>query len=136
MGIQQYEVHLVRQADGIRTVARVRDFSIVLGAHRGDASAGFNAVETLLSAAGACLTSSLNMVAELSGVRLLDLEVDVSATRQDKPPTLTEIRYAIRVRTEADEQRLARLLSLAERNSTVVSTLRLSIPVSGEISKI
>ena len=75
------------------------------------------------------------MVAELSRVRLIDLEVDISAVGQDKPPTLTEIRYAIRVRAEVDEEKLARLLSLAERNSMVVSTPRLAIPVSGEISK-
>lgn len=40
MGTQQYQVRLVRQPDGIRTAATVRAFSIVLGAHRGDASAG------------------------------------------------------------------------------------------------
>jgi len=136
MGTQQYQVHLVRQADGIRTAATVRDFSIVLGAHRGDASAGFNAVETLLSAVGACLTSSLTMVAELSRVQLIDMEVDVSGSRQDKPPTLTEIRYAIRVRADVSEEKLGKLLSLAERNSTVVSTLRMAIPISGGISKI
>jgi len=136
VGTQQYQVHLVRQPDGIRTAVTVRDFSIVLGAHRGDASAGFNAVETLLSAVGACLTSSLNMVAELSRVQLIEMEVDVSGVRQDKPPTLTEIRYAVRVRAEVAEEKLAKLLSLAERNSTVASTLRLAIPVLGEISKI
>ncbi len=136
MGTQQYQVHLARQPDGIRTTATVRDFSLVLGAHRGDASAGFNAVETLLSAVGACLTSSLAMVAEMSRVPLTDMEIDVSGTRQDKPPTLTAIHFAIRVRAEADEEKLVRLLGLAERNSTVVSTLRTAIPVSGGISKI
>ena len=136
MGTQHYQVHLARQPDGIRTAATVRDFSMVLGAHRGDASAGFNAVETLLSAVGACLTSSLSMVAELSRVRLSDVEVDVFGMRQDKPPTLTEIRFEMRIRTDVDEEKLRRLLGLAERNSTVVSTLRLAIPVSGQISKI
>lgn len=86
MSTQQYQVHLARQPDGIRTAAAVRDFTMVLGAHRGDASAGFNAVETLLSAVGACLTSSLTMVAETSRVSLSDVDVDVFAVRQDKPP--------------------------------------------------
>jgi len=136
VGTQQYQVHLVRQPDGIRTAAMVRDFSLLLGAHRGDASAGFNAVETVLSAVGACLTSSLTMVAELSRVQLTELEVDVIGARQDKPPTLTEIHYVIRVCAEVDDEKLVRLLNLAERNSTVVSTLRLAIPVSGGISRI
>lgn len=52
------------------------------------------------------------------------------------PPTLTEIRFEMRVRADVDEEKLRRLLGLAERNSTVVSTLRLAIPVSGQISKI
>ena len=136
MSLQHYQVHLARQPDGIRTAATVRDFSMLLGAHRGDAVAGFNAVETLLSAVGSCVTSSLTMVAELSRVRLCEVVVDVSGVRQDKPPTLTEIRFEMRVQTDVDEEKLHRLLSLAERNSTVISTLRLAIPVSGQISKI
>ena len=76
------------------------------------------------------------MVAELSRVELLGVEVDVSGARQDKPPTLTEIRYAIQVRAEVDREKLGKLLSLAERNSNVVSTLRLAIPISGGITKI
>lgn len=64
------------------------------------------------------------------------VEVDVFGVRQDKPPTLTEIRFEMRIRTDVDEEKLRRLLGLAERNSTVVSTLRLAIPLSGQISKI
>jgi len=133
MGTQEYQVHLSRQADGMRTVSTVRDFSLTLGSHRGDSAAGFNAVETLLSAVGACLTTSLGMVAEMSRVKLGEIEVDVSGVRQDKPPTLTQVHYVVAVRGEASDERLARLLALAERNSTVVSTLRLAIPVTGEI---
>lgn len=135
MGTQEYRVSLVRQADGVRTTATVRDFSLTLGAHRGDAAAGFNAVETLLASVGACLTSSLGMVAELSHVELSGVEVEVTGVRQDKPPRLTELRYDIAVRSETDDAKLARLLALAERNSTVVSTLRLAIPVSGGIRR-
>jgi uncharacterized OsmC-like protein len=76
------------------------------------------------------------MVAELSRVELTEVEIDVSGARQDKPPRLTEVHFEIGVRAEADEAKLGRLLGLAERNSTVVSTLRMAIPVSGGIRKI
>ncbi len=133
MGTQEYHVHLTRQVDAVRTVSTVRDFSLTMGSRRGDPAAGFNAVETLLSAVGACLTTSLGMVAEMSRVVLCEIEVDVAGTRQDKPPALTDVRFVVAVRTSASDEKLLRLLSLAERNSTVVSTLRLAIPVTGEI---
>ncbi len=133
MGTPEYHVHLSRQFDAVRAVSTVRDFSLTLGVHRGDSAAGFNAVETLLSAVGACVTTSLGMVAEMSRVQLSEVEVDVAGTRQDRPPILTAVRFVVAVRTDASDEKLLRLLSLAERNSTVVSTLRLAIPVTGKI---
>ncbi|HUZ17220.1 MAG TPA: OsmC family protein [Spirochaetia bacterium] len=132
MGTQSYVVDLERAEDGLRVRATVRDFSLELGAHRGDGAAGFNAVETLLSAVGACFSTSFAMVADLSRVSIEKLRVDVSATRQDKPPTLTQIRYTAFVKTDADDGKVDRLLALAERNSTVISTLRGAVSVSGE----
>jgi hypothetical protein len=40
------------------------------------------------------------MVAELSRVRLSDVEADVFGARQDKPLTLIEIRFEMRIRTD------------------------------------
>lgn len=132
MGTQDYRVHLERAVDGLHVHSTVRDFTIELGARRGDPAVGFNAVETLLSAVGTCFATSFGMVAELSHVQIQRLEIEVSALRQDKPPLITEIRYAALIETNADDAKVGRLVTLAERNSTVIGTLREAIPLSGE----
>ncbi|HUX14714.1 MAG TPA: OsmC family protein [Spirochaetia bacterium] len=132
MGAQTYEVRIERSADGLHVRSAARDFTLELGAHRGDPAAGFNAVETLLSAVGACFSTSFGMVAELSQVPIDGLQMKIVAERQDKPPTVTAIRYIAFIKTDADDGKIDRLVALAERNSTVISTLRGAIPVSGE----
>lgn len=132
MAKQHYSIQAARTADTKHLRARVREFELELGAHRGDPTAGFNPVETLLAAVAACLTTSLGMVAELSRIQLEAVEVSVEASRQDKPPVLTEIHYKLSLKSSADDQRLTRLVELAEKNSTVLSTLRQAITISGQ----
>ena len=124
MATQHYTIEAKRSADKQHLTTRVREFELELGAHRGDLSAGFNPVETLLSALAACLTTSLGMVAELSHIDLEDVKLNITATRQDKPPVITGIHYTLNLKSSADEQRLLRLIELAEKNSTVLNTLR------------
>jgi putative redox protein len=120
---------------GQHVVAAAREFSLTLGARRSDATAGFNPVETLLSAVGACLLTALQMVAELSQIRLNAMGIRVTGTRQDKPPQLVAVTYQLGVQTDVSEERLARLVQMAERNSTVFQTLALAIPVSGTVAR-
>jgi len=130
--MQNYEV-TVRRQSGQHVVAAAREFSLTLGAKRGDGTAGFNPVETLLSAVGACLLTALQMVAELSQIPLEGMVVQLNGTRQDKPPQLVAVTYQLTVQTVVPEERLMRLVQMAERNSTVFQTLSLAIPVSGTV---
>ena len=54
-------------------------------------SVGFNPEETLLSAAGACMTSSLGLVAKNSGVEIGGARIHAVGTRQDDPPRLITV---------------------------------------------
>lgn len=128
--MQNYRVH-VERADSYHARAMVREFELRLGARRADPTAGFNPVETLLAALGDCLLTALDFVAELSKIPVTGAWIELEATRQDKPPTLTRIRYTLHLTSEAPKERLARLAGLAERNSTVFQTLNQTLPVEG-----
>jgi uncharacterized OsmC-like protein len=128
--VQTYHVK-VERTDPQHARASVRDFTLELGARRADTEAGFNPVETLLSAAGACLLTGLQFVAQTSQIPLEGAWVELEATRQDKPPTLTQIRYRLHLKSPAPPERLERLLELAERNSTVLQTLAQAVRLEG-----
>ena len=133
--MQTYEVQMRRES-AQQVIARTRDLSLTLGAKRGDPGAGFNPVETLLSALGACLLTALQMVAELSRVPVTGMAIHLTGVRQDQPPQLVSVTYQLTIHTDAAEERLRRLVATAQRNSTVYQTLALAIPVSGTVVRI
>lgn len=128
--MQSYRVR-VERTDSLHARASVRDFELRLGARRADPEAGFNPVETLLSALGDCLLTALDFVAERSQIALTEAWIELEANRQDKPPSLTGIRYTLHLTSDAPSERIERLVSLAERNSTVFQTLTRALPVEG-----
>lgn len=128
--MQTYQVR-VERIDSQHARAFVRSYALELGARRADTEAGFNPVETLLAAAGACLLTSLQFVAETSRIPLDGAWVELEATRQDKPPTLTQIRYNLHLQSPAPQERLQQLVALAQRNSTVLQTLAQAVELEG-----
>ena len=132
MEYQEYTVDLTRNPDGRTTVAATRTFSIELGSKSGDPSAGFNPAETLLAAAGGCITSSMGLVADNSGLRVDGLRVNVIGVRQAKPPKLVSIRYKLTIDSPESDARINSVFRIAERNSTVLSTLKTAVQVTGE----
>ena len=128
---QTYRVQLERAVDSPRSTVRVRDFHLEIGTTSGDPNAGFNPAETLLSAVGGCITSSFLLVAKNSDVPVGALSVEVSGIRQSMPPQLVSINFVLSIQSPAEDEKIDRIISIAERNSTVISTLRKAIPVIG-----
>ncbi len=128
--MQTYGVRLER-TDPRRARATVRAFALDLGASRADPEAGFNPVETLLAAAGACLLTGLQFMAQTSQIPLEGAWVELEAIQQDKPPVLTQIRYRLFLKSSAPPERLEWLVELAERNSTVLQTLARAVSLEG-----
>lgn len=133
--LETYAVR-VERTDALSVQARVRGFSLELGARRADPDAGFNPVETLLAALGDCLLTALAFVADLSRVSVERASLELRAERQDKPPLLTAISYEWQVRTDLPDVRLERILALAERNSTVFQTVSRAVPITGGFQRI
>ncbi|MEX2444237.1 MAG: OsmC family protein [Alkalispirochaeta sp.] len=129
MSNQDFSISLQRLPEADRSIARVRDFSLTIGSKAGDLSVGFNPVETLLAAAGACITTSLGLVAKNSDVTLDDVSVTATATRQADPPRVIAIHLTVHVASPADDQKIDRIFSIASKSSTVISTLREAMTV-------
>ncbi len=116
--------------------ATVRNFQMELGGKRADLTAGFNPVETLLSAVGTCFLTALAFVAELSHVTLGSTSMTVEATRQDRPPILVGIQFHLQVEADLEDARLDRIVELAKKNSTVFQTVSLAVPIQGNWVKV
>lgn len=118
MATQNYYVDLQRADDANTVNASVRKFTLTVGSKARDMSVGLNPVETLLSAAGACMTSSLGLVAKNSNVEINGVRMHAVGTRQDDPP--------------ASDDKLESIVRVASKATTVVSTLPEALDVSIE----
>jgi len=63
-------------------------------------------------------------------------EIEVTATREEKPPRIVEINYLLKVKTTEDEKKLALLQKNLEQFGTIFNTLKLACPINGKIIKI
>jgi uncharacterized OsmC-like protein len=118
-----FTVAVARAPDGATVSARVREFELAIGSRAGDFSVGFNPLETVLSAAGACITSALGLVAANSGVAIDDVRVTVTGTREAEPPRIATIHLDLAIASPETTEKLETIVRIARRTSTVVSTL-------------
>lgn len=81
---------------------------------------------------GACLLTAISFVAEASHIPLAGARIELEATRQDRPPILTQIRYMMHLKSDAPPEQLDHLVDLAKRNSTVFQTISLAVSVKGD----
>jgi uncharacterized OsmC-like protein len=126
---QDYSVEIQRADDGNTVTAAVREFNLAIGSKARDMSVGFNPVEALLSAAGACMTSSLGLVARNSSVEIDNIRIHAVGTRQPDPPKLIAIRLDIEIASPASDEKLERLVRIAGKATTVVGTFREALDV-------
>lgn len=96
--------------------------------------------DLLCAALASCQESSLRMVADVYGVELVELKVDVQACvdvrgtlgmNPDVPVAFQALQVQVTLRAAAgtDPQRLRQVLQAAERSCVVLQTLRTGAPV-------
>ena len=91
--------------------------------------------ELFASSFAACLLKNLARSRALIGFRYDEVEVEVVASRSDKPPVFDELAYRMRVRTDESDRRI----ELAHRNikkyGTVYNTLSAVCDVHGTVER-
>ena len=127
-----YEVTITRQ-DASQARAATRGHTLTLNVKKGDGAAGFNAAETLLAALGTCLLTNLASFAAKMRLQVDEMTVEFSATRQEDPPSLVDVRYRLTLRSPAPYAKLQELHELAIKWGTVSYTLRLGLVPAGEL---
>ncbi len=121
-GLRVYRVQ-VQRVDESHAAATTRDHQLRLGVRRGDPTAGFNAVETLLAALGTCLITNLISLSEKMHLQLDGITIDLAGYRREDPPALVRIDVTMTLESAEPEEKLRRLKELAVQYGTVTNTL-------------
>jgi uncharacterized OsmC-like protein len=108
--------------------------TITIDASWGTPSSGAPGPAHLLAAAfAACLLKNLARAAQLLQFRYRDAEVEVTARRQDRPPKLVEITYALRIATDEPQRRVDLVHLNLRKHGTVYNTLAATCDVHGDV---
>lgn len=128
-----YEVHALALGDG-RAQVEAGSETITFDASWEQPPTGLpGPAELLASAFAACLLKNVARASALLPFRYERAEVDVTARRQDAPPTFVGITYELRVVTDEPARRVELLHSNLRRFGTVYNTLAAACEVDGSI---
>ena len=92
--------------------------------------------EILCSSFAACCLKNVSRFKEMLHLNIEYAEIEVTATREEKPPRIVEISYLLKVKTIEDDKKLALLQKNLEQFGTIFNTLKIACPVNGRIEKL
>jgi uncharacterized OsmC-like protein len=124
-----------RRVDAHGSLARCKDAEITLDTDLAGRLDAFNPAELLLAALSACMIKGIERVTPILKFRLRGVEVHVHGVRQDVPPRLESIDYAIIVDTDEDDRRLDLLHDNVRRYGTVFNTVAPGTVLSGTMRR-
>lgn len=95
----------------------------------------FNPVELLLASVAACMLKAIERATPMLRFSLRAVEVHVYAVRQDRPPRLASVDYALIVDTDESDARLELLHRNVQKYGTIYNTLNSAVKLTGTIAR-
>lgn len=132
--MQQYRID-ARRIDGHGSLATAKAAEVTLDTDPAGRQDALNPVELLLSALAACMIKGIERMIPMLHVQIDGVTVRLEADRQDAPPKLTAIRYAIEVDSPETDQRLDLLHRNVLKYGTISNTLGAAVPMTGTLSR-
>jgi uncharacterized OsmC-like protein len=124
-----------RRDDENGSMAGVREAVVTLDTSLAGRDDALNPVELLLAALAACIIKGVERSAPMLKFEFTGARVSLSADRQDVPPQLTAIRYALIVDTSESDHRLELLHTNVRKYGTISNTLADSVAMIGTIAR-
>lgn len=130
----EYQVS-ARRLDAHGSQADTKDASLILDTDLAGRRDAFNPAELLLASLAACILKGVERVAPMLDFAFTGISVTLHGIRQDAPPKMLSIDYAVTVETDETDQRLALLLRNIQKYGTIHNTLAGSVAITGTISR-
>ncbi|MDM7458012.1 MAG: OsmC family protein [Paracoccus sp. (in: a-proteobacteria)] len=130
------EYHVsARRIDSHGSEAAAKVARITLDTDMAGRPDAFNPAELLLASLAACILKGTERVVPMLGFDLRGIEVHLHGIRQDSPPKMIRIDYAIVVDTDEPDARLDLLHRNLQKYGTIFNTLADAARLSGTIRR-
>lgn len=130
---RSYTVHASTHGTGVSDLATKRTvIPFDSSPSQGDELPG--PADLLTCAFAACIIKNVERMSEILPFSYDTATLDVTAERQDRPPKLVRISYALTVHTDEPQQRVDLLHRNIQRHGTIFNTLTQACDVTGTIT--
>ncbi|APY11352.1 osmotically inducible protein C [Seonamhaeicola sp. S2-3] len=92
-----------------------------------------NPAELFLGSFAACVLKNVARFAEMMKFQYQKAQIDVKATRLDKPPRMEHINYVLTIYSNDEKLNVRLLKKNIERFGTIYNTVKLACSISGSI---
>ncbi|MFV9510643.1 OsmC family protein [Tepidibacillus sp. LV47] len=133
----------VRLIEGTRVEAEARGFKVTVDEPEqiGGSNQGMTPVELLLSALGSCLSITISLFSKAFHVDIKDLRVEVEGEldpmaamgKSDARSGYQNIRVHVHIVSDAPQNRIERLIKMAESKCPVSDTLRVGVTINNSV---
>ncbi len=130
----EYEV-AAHRIDAHGSLATTKDAEIVLDTDMAGRRDAFNPAELFLAAIAACMIKGIERVTPMLKFELRGVRVSLKAVRQDAPPKIISVHYAIEVDTDETDQRLELLHTNVRKYGTISNTVAAATELIGTIGR-
>ena len=130
------EYHVsARRLNAHGSQATTKDATLTIDTDLAGRVDAFNPAELLLASLAACILKGVERVAPMLDFAFTGISVTLHGTRQDSPPKMLRIDYAVTVETSESDQRLDLLLRNIQKYGTIHNTLAGSVAITGTITR-
>ncbi len=131
----EYEVTATR-TDAHGSVVRCKQAALVIDTDLSGRVDAFNPAELLLAAVSACILKNMERVAPIIDFHYRGVTIRVHGVRQDSPPKMQSIGYAIEIDTDENERKLELMHENIKKYGTVYNTLVPGTKLSGTLRRL
>ena len=117
------------------STAKCKGAEIALDTDLAGRADAFNPAELLLAALAACMIKGIERVAPIIHFQYRGAKVHLHGIRQDAPPRMARIEYAITVDTDESDHRLTLLHDNVRKYGTVFNTVAPGTELTGTLRR-
>jgi uncharacterized OsmC-like protein len=130
----EYSVSARRIADN-ESRATCKEAEIVLDTALSGRPDAFNPAELFLASIAACMLKGIERVSPMLNFEFRAVEIKLHGVRQDKPPRMVRIDYAIVVDTDESDHRLELLHENVRKFGTISNTVAAACTLTGTMAR-
>jgi uncharacterized OsmC-like protein len=125
-----------RRVSATEARAHCKDAEIVLDTAMTGHPDAFNPAELFLASIAACMLKGIERVSPMLQFDFRSVEIRLHGVRQDKPPRMVKVEYAIVVDTEESDRRLELLHENVRKFGTISNTVAAACTLTGTLSRL